>query len=113
MLLIPFCSTPLLFDLQYCTYPLLFDLVYNLVRVVMLKAAKRQRVQPHRLSFIDALRWLQPSKPDRSLPDLVVNPQRPNRVEPRVIKRRKKQYPYMKKPRAQLRKRLKKRRDAA
>lgn len=90
-----------------------FALVYNLVRVVMLQAAQRQRVQPHRLSFIDALRYLQPPKPARSLPELVVNPERPNRVEPRVIKRRKKQYPYMTKPRAELRKRLKKHRDAA
>jgi len=90
-----------------------FALVYNLVRVVILKAARRQRVQPHRLSFIDALRCLQPPKPAQSLPDLVVNPERPDRVEPRVLKRRKKEYPYMTKPRAELRKRLKKRRDAA
>lgn len=90
-----------------------FVLVYNLVRAVMLPAARRQRVQPHRLSFIDALRWFQPPKPACSLPELVVNPERPDRVEPRVIKRRKKQYPYMTKPRDELRKRLKKRRDAA
>ncbi len=92
---------------------LIFALVYNLVRVVIVQAAQRQRVQPHRLSFIDALRWLQPPKPACSLPELIVNPERPNRVDPRVIKRRKKQYPYMKQPRAELRKRLKQRRDAA
>lgn len=63
-----------------------FVLVYNLVRLVMLKAARRQRVEPHRLSFIDALRWLQPPKPQQTFADLVLNPDRPNRLEPRCIK---------------------------
>ncbi len=88
-------------------------LVYNLVRLVMVRAAERQRVRPHRVSFIDALRWLQPAKPARSLPDLVTNPLRPERIEPRCQKRRPKQYRRMTKPRAELRKHLKKRRDAA
>lgn len=90
-----------------------FVLVYNLVRLVMLKAARRQRVRPARLSFIDALRWLQPPKPARSLPELIVNPERPGRVEPRCIKRHMKEYDLMTRPREELRKRLKKRRDAA
>ena len=90
-----------------------FVLVYNLVRLVMLKAARRQRVRPARLSFIDALRWLQPPKPTRSLPELIVNPERPGRVEPRCIKRHMKEYDLMTRPREELRKRLKKRRDAA
>ena len=90
-----------------------FVLVYNLVRLVMMKAARRQRVHPHRISFIDALRWLQPSKPDVPLPELVVNPRRPGRVEPRCLKRRPKEYRRMKQPRKLLRKRLRKRRDAA
>lgn len=92
---------------------LVFGLVYNLVRLVMVKAAGRQRVKPNRISFIDALRWLQPPKPEATLPELVVNPERPGRVEPRCIKRRPKQYPYLNRPRHELRKRLKKRRDAA
>lgn len=92
---------------------LIFSLVYNLVRLVAVKAAKRQRVSPRRISFVDALRWLRPSKPDTPLPELVVNPERPGRVEPRCIKRRPKQYPRMTRPRNQLRKRLKKRKDAA
>jgi hypothetical protein len=90
-----------------------FALVYNLVRLVMLKAARRQRVHPHRLSFIDALRWLQPPKPARPLPDLVINPERPDREEPRCVKRRPKAYKLMNRPRHELRKRLRKRRDAA
>lgn len=92
---------------------LVFSLVYNLVRVVMLKAATRQRVRPNRISFIDALRWLQPPKPDAPLPELVVNPARPGRIEPRCIKRRPKQYARMTRPRHELRNRLRKRRDAA
>ena len=40
------------------------------------------------------------------LPELVVNPARPGRFEPRVRKRRPKEYPLMKKPRSELRKRL-------
>jgi hypothetical protein len=92
---------------------LVYSLVYNLVRLVALKAARRQRVNPHRISFIDALRWLQPAKPDAPMPDLVVNPVRPGRIEPRCIKRRPKEYDRMNRPREELRKRLKKRRDAA
>ncbi len=90
-----------------------FVLVYNLVRLVMLQAARRQQVEPHRLSFIDALRWLQPPKPDRPLPELLVNPERPNRLEPRCIKRHMKEYDLMTRPRHELRKLLRRRLDAA
>jgi len=83
-----------------------FTLVYNLVRVVMLEAARRQRVDPDRISFVDALRWLTTARPGDELPVLVVNPKRPSRVDPRVIKRRPKTYPWMSQPRAELRKRL-------
>jgi len=92
---------------------LVYALTYNLVRLVMCKTAKSQRVHPSRISFIDALRWLQPSKPDAPLPGLVVNPLRPGRIEPRCLKRRPKEYPLMKEPRSDLRKSLRKRRDAA
>lgn len=83
-----------------------FALIYNLVRQVMLEAAIRQRVDVQRISFIDALRWLQTAQPGDELPKLVVNPYRPNRLEPRVRKRRPKQYPLMTKPRRQLKKEL-------
>jgi hypothetical protein len=92
---------------------LVFVLVYNLIRLVTAEAAKRQHTKPHRISFIDALRWLQPGKPVLPLPTLIVNPCRPDRLEPRCRKRRPKSYPLMTKPRATLRKLLKKRRDAA
>jgi len=80
----------------------IFALIYNMVRQVMLEAARRQNVDVRRISFIDALRWLQTAKPGDELPKLVVNPHRPNRLEPRVRKRRPKQYPLMTKPRWQL-----------
>jgi hypothetical protein len=83
-----------------------FALIYNMVRQVMLEAARRQGVDVRRISFIDALRWLQAAQPGDELPHLVVNPLRPRRVEPRVRKRRPKEFPLMKKPRRQLKKEL-------
>jgi len=83
-----------------------YSIVYNLVRVVMLEAARRQEVDVERISFVDALRWLAQAKPGDDLPRLVVNPERPGRYEPRVRKRRPKPYPLMNKPRSVLRKGL-------
>jgi len=83
-----------------------FALIYNLVRQVLVEAAVRQKVAVNRISFIDALRWLKSAKPGDDLTELVVLPDRPNRYEPRVRKRRPKQYKLMKKPRKQLRQEL-------
>jgi Transposase DDE domain len=91
----------------------LFVLVYNLVRRVMEEAGRRQEVAAERISFVDAWRWLQQARPGEELPELVVNPDRPGRVQPRVRKRRPKEYPVMKLPRDQLRKALLKKRPAA
>lgn len=91
----------------------MFAVAYNLVRLVMLEASRRQNVPLDRISFIDALRWLRDAKPDTPLTSLVVNPARPNRLEPRVIKRRMKEYTLMKKPRAKLRKALSRKKSAA
>lgn len=88
-----------------------FCLVYNLVRVVMLEAAARQGVAVARVSFADALRWVRHARPGDAMPDLAVNPHRPDRAEPRCKKRRPKQYDLMNKPRAQLRKALKNQRN--
>ena len=85
---------------------LAFAIAYNLVRLVMAEAARRQHVEVGRISFIDALRWLLSAAPGESMPDLVVNPLRPGRHEPRCVKRRGKQYDLMNRPRAELRKRL-------
>jgi hypothetical protein len=83
-----------------------YALVYNLVRVVMLEAARRQGREVERISFVDALRWLADSEGDEELPGLVVNRDRPGRVEPRVVKRRPKKYMWMTRTRAEWRKRL-------
>jgi hypothetical protein len=91
----------------------MFALAYNLIRLVMLEAARRQKVAVERISFIDALRWLRDARPDTILTPLVLNPTRPNRLEPRVIKRRMKEYPLMTKPRSTLRKRLLRKERAA
>jgi hypothetical protein len=90
-----------------------FVLVYNLVRSVMAAAAQRQRVDPNRISFVDALRWLQRGQPLDALPTLIVHPLRPGRFEPRVRKRRFTKYPVMKRPRDELRKVLLKKELAA
>jgi hypothetical protein len=83
-----------------------YAMVYNLVRLVMGEAARRQGVHVERISFIDTLRWLMEARPGDKLLKLVVNPLRPGRFEPRVRKRRPKQYPLMKVPRCELRKRV-------
>jgi hypothetical protein len=85
---------------------IIFALIYNLVRLVMAQAAQRQQVVIERISFIDAVRWMAAACDDEALPLLVVNPYRPSRYEPRVRKRRPKQYPLMQKTRQTLRKSL-------
>jgi hypothetical protein len=83
-----------------------YAIVFNLVRVAMGQAAVRQGVEVERISFIDAARWLLEAKPGEEMPELIVNPSRPGRVEPRVKKRRPNSYPLMTKPRSELRKGL-------
>lgn len=85
-----------------------YCLVYNLVHAIMLEAARRQGVDPLRISFLDAVRWLQNADPGEELPALVVNPKRDGRHEPRVVKDRKDSYKVMTKPRAELKKALRK-----
>jgi len=83
-----------------------YCLVYNLVRAVMLEAAARQQVAPQRISFLDTVRWLLSAAPGEDLPDLLVNPDRPDRHEPRVIKDLKDTYRKMTKPRRKLKREL-------
>jgi hypothetical protein len=82
---------------------LMFVVAYNLVRRVMVEAGQRQRVEPNRISFVDALRWLRHAEVGEELPRLRVNPDRPGRVEPRARKRRPKPYRLLNRPRAVLR----------
>ena len=83
---------------------MVFVLVYNLIRGVMTLAAARQGVQDaNRVSFIHAQRWLcsiLATLPTGPMPNLIVNPRRPERSCPRVKKRRMKEYDLMNKPRA-------------
>jgi hypothetical protein len=89
-----------------------YCLVYNLVRAVTAAAGLIQGVEPDRISFIDALRWLLWADPGDPIPRLMVNPVR-NRHEPRVIKDRHDSYDFMTRPRAELQKRLKTRANNA
>jgi hypothetical protein len=91
----------------------MYMLVYNLIRLVMLEAAKRQGVEANRISFVDAARWLAESAHGQQPLRLRVNPHRPGRVEPRAVKRRPKQYARLTRPRAELRKELKRKGIAA
>jgi hypothetical protein len=87
-----------------------YVLVYNLVRGVMLDEARQRGVPIDRLSFIDTLDALRHGVADALV---WLNPFRPGRHEPRVIKRRKDRYRYMTRPRDELRKALEINRVAA
>src|SRR5216683_1917586 len=92
-------------------------LAYNLVRKVMAQAAQEHDVTPRQLSFAGAMQTLNEFRPllltagDEELAELsgrIVAAiashrvgDRPNRVEPRKIKRRPKGYSRLLKPRAQ------------
>jgi hypothetical protein len=82
-----------------------FALAYNLVRSVMVESACLQGVDPDRIGLVDTVRWLIGIE-EGDLSVLVVNPSRRGRVEPRVVKRRPKQYMRMNEPRSVLRKQL-------
>jgi Transposase DDE domain len=92
-------------------------LAYNLVRKVMAQAAQEHDLTPRQLSFAGAMQTLNAFRTtllcahDEDLSALsrrIVNAiashrigNRPNRVEPRKVKRRPKAYPLLQKPRAQ------------
>lgn len=90
-----------------------YAIVYNLVRLVMIKAAGQQRAPLNSVSFIDALRWLSQACYEIAPLCIQINPIRPDRQEPRVRKRRPKQYDLMRKPRHELRQQLTNKRVAA
>lgn len=95
---------------------LMYLIVYNLVRLLMLEASRRQRVPLDRVSFADALARLRyggGDDDDGGWVELEVIPWRPGRIEPRVVKRRPKPFATMSKPRAQLRRLLRAKRAAA
>jgi hypothetical protein len=81
-------------------------IVYNLVRLVMCQSSTLQHSGVKCISVVDALRWLGAPSPGVPLGALIVNPVRPHRAEPRVKKRRPKSFPFMIKPRQELRRQL-------
>lgn len=85
---------------------IIYALVYNLVRLTMLEAARRQGVSVERISFIDAMRWLAEAAYVIGELCLRLVPDRPGRFEPRVTKRRPKEYRRLSQPRPVLRKQL-------
>jgi len=91
----------------------IYALVYNLVRLVMLKAADQQQTAVTSISFVDALRWLKEACREPQPLKLAIIPNRPNRHEPRARQRRPKQYDLMRKPRKQLKQELARKRLAA
>jgi hypothetical protein len=96
---------------------------YNLIRTLMWDAAVHHKVSPLRLSFKGTMQAMMAKWPssaavtrrrrltvfyDALLRAIATHkvPNRPNRYEPRVRKRRPKSYPFMTKPRHQLRQEL-------
>jgi hypothetical protein len=84
----------------------MFLIVYNLVRLIILEAAARQRVDVGRISFADALYWVRHGDLTGEMPPLLVVPERPGRVEPRAVKRRNTTYRLLRKPREVMRQAL-------
>jgi len=82
---------------------LIYALVYNLVRMVMREAARRQGVPVSRISFVDAARWLAEATHRRTGLKLRLTGGRAGRQEPRLVKRRRKHFPFMTRPRGELR----------
>lgn len=84
----------------------MYLIVYNLVRLLMLEAAEKQKAPLSRISFADALMRLRYGTDLEMWVDLKINPLRSGRIEPRVVKRRRKPFASMNKPRPQLRQEL-------
>ncbi len=97
---------------------LMYRIVYNVVRALMVQSAV-ERGLPRggawggaggaaRLSVIDTLRWLRDGPIDLDhLPLIKVNPYRPGRHQPRVVKRRPKGYSVLNRPRQEMLKAMK------
>lgn len=83
---------------------IMYLIVWNLVRMTMAKFAERAGVSVWRVSFIDAMRWLCAllQAPRPMTMRLLLNPDRPDRWEPRKLKRRMKEYDLLKEPRQNL-----------
>lgn len=75
-------------------------IIYNLARQLMLRWARGNGVDVRRVSFIDTLRLLTVRAMGLDgVEELIVNPLRPGRSSPRVVRRRPKKYSLMTQPR--------------
>jgi hypothetical protein len=97
-------------------------LAYNLIRKVIATAAATHRKQPRQIGFTLACQsvlssWMLlatgasaggPALVEAVLARIAANEvaNRPGRIEPRVLKRRRHRYPLMQRPRAELRKEI-------
>lgn len=78
----------------------MYLIVYNMIRLVMLSAAARQKVAVQRISFIDAMRQVAARMIGLAqVEKLIVNPDRTGRTQLRVIRRRSKEYDWLLVPR--------------
>jgi len=97
-----------------------YFLAYNLIRLLMAEAALQAKVLPRELSFKHTLQiwvswsqrqFLSNAKENTTSLFLLIAQirvgKRPNRIEPRAVKRRPKPYPRLKKPRQEERERIK------
>jgi putative transposase len=81
---------------------MMYLIAYNLIRLAMLDFALKHHVSVHRVSFIDAMRYLATQSLPRhpGVAQLIINPHPPDRPEqPRAIRRRHKNYPLLTQPR--------------
>jgi hypothetical protein len=105
-------------------------LLYNIVRTVMAQAAALAQVRPDEVSFTGALQTLNAFLPELRALQTPEDAQvlwevllwaigehrvgnRPNRYEPRAVKRRRKKYPKLAVPRQEARRRLRKQSEEA
>lgn len=113
------CQTPEMIRIEFWTTLL----AYNLIRKVICEAAVKHDKLPRRISFTEtcatilagwstlALGLYDAAAIERLLARIasLEIPDRPGRIEPRVLKRRRHRYPLMREPRHVLRERLKSR----
>ncbi len=85
---------------------LAFALVYNAICAVLTVIAVHLETAPERVSVVDVLRLLRHGLDRLTVAAIVLNADRPGRVQPRVVKRRPLQYALMTRPRAQLKRDL-------
>lgn len=76
---------------------MVFCLVYNILRSTIAQIAQEYALPTKKISFVDVLRWTLSGQTKNYYP--IVNPIRPGRKHPRVVKRRPKAFPRMTRPR--------------